>query len=167
MSFQFCFTYCFKHHVSCIAYHVKVRHSAIHDIHVFISSIVYVTYKELRFACQPRNTFPLVVFMDGCVMCKPFRQDVQWRREDDLIWARTQVFRTSLFVADVEKTLHRRRVWIGRTNDVLRTSGGKRTSGKLTFGPKLGRPLDVMSEKDVLWTTLAEWEVSVSTLWRR
>ena len=35
---------------------------------------------------------------------------------------------------------------IGRTNDVLRTPGRKKTSGKLTYGPKLGRPLDVTSE---------------------
>ena len=76
----------------------------------------------------------------------PTRQDVHRRREDYLIWARTQVFRTTLFVADVEKTLHRRRVRIGRTNDVLRTPGRKKTSGKIIYGPKLGRHLDVTSE---------------------
>ena len=50
----------------------------------------------------------------------------------------------ALFVADVEKKpSHRRRVRIGRTNNVLRTPGRKRTSGKLTYGPKLRRPLGV------------------------
>ena len=58
------------------------------------------------------------------------------------------------------KTLHGRLVRIGRTNYVLRTSGRKRTSGKLSYGPKEGRPLNVVSECDVLWTTLAEWEGS-------
>ena len=68
-----------------------------------------------------------------------------------------KVFRTFLFVADVEKTLYRRRVRIGRKNNVLRTPGRKRTSGKLSYGPKVGRPLNVRSEYGVLWTTLAEW----------
>ena len=68
-----------------------------------------------------------------------------------------KVFRMSLFVADVEKTLHRRRVRIGRTYYVLRTPGRKMTSGKLSYGPVVGRPHNVTSECDVLWTTLAEW----------
>ena len=74
-----------------------------------------------------------------------------------LIWARMKVFRTSLFVADEEKALHRRRVRVGRTNNVLRTPGRKRAPGKLSYGPKVGHPLNVTSECDVLWTTLAEW----------
>ena len=41
---------------------------------------------------------------------------------------------------------------------VLRTPRRKRTSVKLTYGPNLGRPLDVTSEQDVLWTTFAEWD---------
>ena len=73
-----------------------------------------------------------------------------------------KVFRTSLFVADVEKTLLRRRVRIGRTNYVLRTPGLKKASGELSYGPKVGRPLDVTSEYDVLWTTLAEWDSIIS-----
>ena len=39
----------------------------------------------------------------------------------------------------------------------LRTQGGKGTSGKLSYGPKVGRSLNVTSESDVLWATLAEW----------
>ena len=66
-----------------------------------------------------------------------------------------QVFRTSLFVADVERTLHRRRVRIG--NYVLWMPGRKRTSGKRSYGPNVGRLLDVTTECDVLWTSLAEW----------
>ena len=73
------------------------------------------------------------------------------------ILGRMKVFRTSLFIADVEKTFYRRRVQVGRTNYVLRTPGRKRTSGKLSYGPKVGRPLNVTSENDVLRTTLAEW----------
>ena len=49
------------------------------------------------------------------------------------------VFPTSLFVAGVKKTLHRRRAWVGRTNNVLRTQRRKRTSGKLSYGPNVGR----------------------------
>ena len=37
-------------------------------------------------------------------------------------------------------------------------TGPKRTSGKLSYGPKVGSPLNVASESDVLWTTLAEWD---------
>ena len=65
------------------------------------------------------------------VLNNPTRQDVHERREDDLFWARIKVFRTSLFVADVEKTSHRRRIRIGRTNNDLRTPWRKRTSGKI------------------------------------
>ena len=75
-----------------------------------------------------------------------------------LLWARIKVFRTSLFVEDVEKPMHRSRVQNWRANYVLRTPGRKRTSGKRSYGPKVGRPLNVTSECDVLWTTLAEWE---------
>ena len=70
-------------------------------------------------------------------------------------------FPTSLIVADVENMLHRRLVRIGRTSYVLRTLERKRTSRKLSYGPKVGRPLDVTSDCDVLWTTLAEWVVDV------
>ena len=90
-------------------------------------------------------------------MYVPTRQDVHRRWADALLWARMKVFRTSLFVADVEKTLHRRRVRIGRMNYVLRTPGRNRTSGKLSYGPYVGRPLNVTSVYDELWTTLAEW----------
>ena len=78
----------------------------------------------------------------GCIWASfsPTRQDVHRRLDDDLLWARMKVLRTSLFVVDVENTLHRRRVRIGRCNYVLRTPGRKRTS-----------------ECDVLWTSLAEW----------
>ena len=86
----------------------------------------------------------------------PTRQDVHGRWEDALLWARMKVFRASLFVADVEKTLCWRRVRIGRLNYVLRTSGRKKTSWKLSYGPKIGRPLNVTSECDVLWTILVE-----------
>ena len=55
-------------------------------------------------------------------------------------------FPASLFVADVDKTSLRRRVRIERTNNVKRTPVRKRTSGKLTYGYKLGRPLDVTSK---------------------
>ena len=72
-----------------------------------------------------------------------------------------KVFRTSLFFADVEKTLHRRRVRNWRPNYVLETPGRKRTSGKLSYGPKVGRPLNVRSICDVLWTTLAEWVIAL------
>ena len=87
----------------------------------------------------------------------PTRQDVHGRWADVLHWARMKVFRTSLFVPDEEKTLDGRRVRIGRAKYVPRTSGRKRTSGKLSYGPKVGRPLNVTSICDVLWTTLAEW----------
>ena len=40
----------------------------------------------------------------------------------------------------------------------LRMPGRKRTSEKLSFGPKLGRPLNVTSKCDAQWTTLAEWD---------
>ena len=40
------------------------------------------------------------------VMLVPTQQDVQGRLADALLWARMKVFRTSLFVADVERTLH-------------------------------------------------------------
>ena len=72
-----------------------------------------------------------------------------------------KVFRTFLFVADEEKTLNRRRVRVGRTTYELQRPGRKRTSGKLSYGPKVGRLLNVTSEYDVLWTTLAEWDVSI------
>ena len=90
----------------------------------------------------------------------PTRQDVDGRWEDALPWARMKVFRTSLFVADVDKTLRRRRVRIGRSYYVLRTPGRKRTPWKLSYGPKVGHPLNVTSESDVLWTTLAEWVIA-------
>ena len=83
----------------------------------------------------------------------PTRQDVHGRWADALLWARMKVDRTFLFVA--EKTLHRRRVRFGRTNNDLRTPGRIRTSGKLSYGPKEGHFHDVTSECDVLWTTLA------------
>ena len=92
------------------------------------------------------------------IVYQPTRQDVHGRWADDLLWARMKVFRTSLFVADVENTWHRRCVRFGRTNYVLRTPGRKRTSEKCSYGPKLGRPLKVAFERDVLWTNLAEWE---------
>ena len=88
----------------------------------------------------------------------PTRQDVHGLWADALLWAHMEVFRTSLFVADVEKTLKWRRVRIGRTNYVLRTPVRSRTSGKLSYGPTVGRPLNVTSECEVLWSTLAEWD---------
>ena len=42
----------------------------------------------------------------------------------------------------------------------------KRTSGKLSYGPKVGCPLNVTSESDVQWTTLAEWGMScIARIW--
>ena len=93
----------------------------------------------------------------------PTRQDVHGRWVDALLWARMKVFRTSLHVADVERTLHRRRVRFWRKSYVLRTTGRKMTSGKLSYGPKAGRPLNVTSEYDVLRTTLAEWDAEHET----
>ena len=72
-----------------------------------------------------------------------------------------KVLRTSLFVMNVEKALHRRRVQFGRTKYVLRTPRRKMTSGKLSYGPKVGHPLNARSECDVLWTTLALWDVDI------
>ena len=63
----------------------------------------------------------------------------------------------AVFVADVEKTFHRRCVLVSCTNDILRTPGRKWTSGKLSYGPKESRPIDVTSECDVLRTTLSKW----------
>ena len=64
---------------------------------------------------------------------------------------------------DVERTpsfpvwkFSRRRARVGRTNYVLRMPGHKKTFAKLTYGSKVGRPLNVTSECDVLWTTLAK-----------
>ena len=79
--------------------------------------------------------------------------DVNWA----LLWARVKVVWTSLFVADVEKTLNRRHVRVGRTNYVLRTKERRRVVRKTSFGPNVGRPLYVTSECDVLWSTLTEW----------
>ena len=88
----------------------------------------------------------------------PTRQDVHGRWADALLLAQMKVVRTSLFVAGIEKTLHRPRVRVGRRNYVLRTVGRKRTSGKLSYGPTIGRSLIATSECDVLWTTFAEWD---------
>ena len=91
-----------------------------------------------------------------CIMV-PTRQDVYVRYALDLICARMKVFRTSFFVADVKKTLNGRRVRVWLANHIIRTPGRKRTSGKLSYWPKVGRPLNVTSECAVLLTTLAEW----------
>ena len=67
-----------------------------------------------------------------------------------------KVFRTSLFVADEEI----RSIDVAADSDVPITLYGRRdvkTSGKLSYGPKVGRPINVTSECDVLLTTLAEW----------
>ena len=63
--------------------------------------------------------------------------------------------------SDLQNTLDRRRVRVGRKNHVLRTPGRRKTSGKLSYGLEVGRPLNVTSECDVLWTTLAEWVKSL------
>ena len=46
------------------------------------------------------------------------------------------------------------------TNYVLRTPGRNMTSGKISYKPKVGRPLNVTSECDVLGTPLVDWVVS-------
>ena len=57
-----------------------------------------------------------------------------------------------------EKRLQWRRVRFWRTNSVLWTPGRKRMSGKLSYGPEVGRPLNVTVGCDVLWPTLSDWE---------
>ena len=75
-----------------------------------------------------------------------------WRSEDDLLWTRVKVFRTSFYVStSVERDSY---VRLGRNVDAtsfLRPRR-KRTSGKLSYGPKVGRPLNVRGR-------LAEWDV--------
>ena len=68
-----------------------------------------------------------------------------------------KVFRTSFYVLASADTYVR----IGRdVNDTYFIRSRRiRTSGKLSYGPKEGRPLNVVSDCDVLWTTLAEWDV--------
>ena len=82
------------------------------------------------------------LYMMHCFLYIHTQQDVHGRWADALLWACMKVFLTSLFVPDVQKTLHRRRVRVGRTDYVLRTPGRKRTSGKLSYGPKVGRTVD-------------------------
>ena len=67
-------------------------------------------------------------------------------------------FRASFFFADVEMTLHWRRVHIRCKKNVQRMPCRKRTSCKLSYGSKVWRSFNVMSECDVhvLWTTLAK-----------
>ena len=73
-----------------------------------------------------------------------------WRWEDDLLWARMKVFRTSFYVtASLERNKY---VRIGRDVDVTSFLRPRRimTSGKLSYGPKVGCPLNVRGR-------LAEW----------
>ena len=65
-------------------------------------------------------------------------------------------FWTSLFVADIGKKLHQRRVRVWRKHYVLWMPGHKRMAVELLFGPKVCRPLNVTSEFDILLATLAE-----------
>ena len=55
-------------------------------------------------------------------------------------------------------TLHQRCVRVGRTNYLLRTPGHKKTFAKLSYGSKVGSPLNVTSEcivwADALWDSL-------------
>ena len=76
-----------------------------------------------------------------------------WRWEDDLHWALMKVFRTSFYVlASVE-----RNSYVRFERDVEAASYLRlrriRTSGKLSYGPKAGRPLNVRGR-------LAEWVTS-------
>ena len=53
---------------------------------------------------------------------------------------------------------------VRRMSYAHRTLGRKNISGKLWYGPKAGRPLNVAFKCNVLFTTLAEW---VTPLWAR
>ena len=46
----------------------------------------------------------------------------------------------------------------------LQTPGRKSTSEKLLYGPKGGGPLNVTPECDILWTTLAEWVMTINII---
>ena len=73
------------------------------------------------------------------------------RWEDDLLWAHMKVFRTSFYVpAFIERNSC---VWFGRDVDArsFLRSRRKRTSGRLSHGPKVRRPLNVRGR-------LAEWD---------
>ena len=77
-----------------------------------------------------------------------------WRWEDDLIWARMKVFRMSFYVpASVERYSN---VRFGRDVDAAYFIRPRRirTSGKLSYGPKVGRPLNIRGG-------LAEWYIPV------
>ena len=73
-----------------------------------------------------------------------------WRREDDKRRAHMKVFRTSFYV----QTSIERNSYVRFGRDVHATSFLRpwriRTSGKLSHGPKVGRPLNVCGR-------LAEW----------
>ena len=73
-----------------------------------------------------------------------------WRWEDDLLWARMKVFRTSFYVPASSE----RNTDVRFRRDVDATSFLRprriRTSGKLSYGPNVGRPLNVRGR-------LAEW----------
>ena len=74
-----------------------------------------------------------------------------WRWEDDLLWDRMKVFRTSFYVpASVERNGY---VRFGHDVDATSFLRPRRikTSGKLSYGPKVGFPLNVRGR-------LAEWE---------
>ena len=76
-----------------------------------------------------------------------------WRREDDLVWARMKVFRTSFYVPmSVERNLYVRN---GRDVDATSFLRPRRirTSGKLSYGLNSERPLNVRGR-------LAEWVAS-------
>ena len=83
-----------------------------------------------------------------------------WRWEDGLLWARMKVFRTSFYApASVE-----RNTYVRLERDLDATSFLRprriRTSWKLSYGPKEGRPLNVRGR-------LAEWGVSSPKMYSR